>query len=259
MSRNYELLQNLGKAEQMLDTPDMLPAAQGLEPPLAIPPHNSEVSPSPLTMEEEQREQVAKLVQRLFLLPSKDAARAVVFSGSEPGNGCSWICARAAEILAAHVSGSVCIVDANLRSPSLHQHFGVENHHGLAESLSSSEPLRSFVQPVGRKNLWLLSCGAETENGQALLGSDRMRARIAELRSQVDYVLVDAPAITLGNDAVSLALSVDGLVLVLKANSSRRDSVRKAVQDLGETRVQVLGAVLNQRTFPIPQKLYSRL
>jgi len=259
MSRNFELLQNLGKAQEILEASGLPVAGTELEGPLAIPLHDSNVTPSPLAMEEEQREEVAKLVQRVFLLPNKDMARAVAFSGTEPGNGCSWICARAAEILAAHVAGTVCIVDANLRVPSLHAYFGVENHHGLTESLSSAEPLRSFVHPIGGKNLWLLSCGAETENWQALLGSDRMRLRLAELRSQVDYVLVDGPALTAGNDAVSLALSMDGLVLVLKANSSRRDSVRKAVQDLHEAGVRVLGAVLNQRTFPIPEKLYSRL
>jgi Mrp family chromosome partitioning ATPase len=48
-------------------------------------------------------------------------------------------------------------------------------------------------------------------------------------------------------------------VLVLKANSTRKDRARNAVRDLQAAKVKVLGAVLNQRTFPIPDKLYNKL
>jgi Mrp family chromosome partitioning ATPase len=51
----------------------------------------------------------------------------------------------------------------------------------------------------------------------------------------------------------------DGVVLVLKAHSSRRETARSAVHDLAAANVRTLGAVLNQRTFPIPEKLYRRL
>jgi len=257
MSRNFELLQSLGKAPELGDAA----LATGAEPePIAtVPPlQMGELKPLSLNMDEDQRDQVEKLVQRVFLLPGQSAARLVGFSGTEPGNGCSWICARAAETLASQTAGTVCVVDANLRSPSLHECFAVENHHGLSNSLMVPDPLSNFLHPLGQ-NLWFLSCGPETSIWQPLLNSDRMRSRLTELRGMFDYVLVDSPALSLGNDAVSLARRMEGLVLVLKANSSRRESVRKSVQDLDESGVRVLGAVLNQRTFPIPQKLYRRL
>jgi Mrp family chromosome partitioning ATPase len=86
-----------------------------------------------------------------------------------------------------------------------------------------------------------------------------MRQRITELRSGVDYVLIDASAMNVSNDATVLAAAADGVVMVLKANSSRRETVRKAVQDMQAAHVRVLGAVLNQRTFPIPDAIYNRL
>jgi Mrp family chromosome partitioning ATPase len=61
------------------------------------------------------------------------------------------------------------------------------------------------------------------------------------------------------NDAIVLGGQTDGVVLMLKANSSRRESARKAVQELHAANVRTLGAVLNQRTFPIPERLYKRL
>jgi Mrp family chromosome partitioning ATPase len=184
----------------------------------------------------------------------------VVFAGTEAGNGSSWICARAAEILASKVTGTVCVVDANLRAPGLHHHFGVKLTPGLSDSLTTSHPVQDFVVPLGLRNLGLLSSGAEVANGHSmLLDSDRMRQRLAEVRTQFNYVLVDAPALSSGNDAISMGRAADGLVLILKANSSRRETVRKTIQDLEDAKVRVLGAVLNQRTYPIPEKIYNKL
>ena len=116
MSRNFELMQNLGKEREVF---------QVATEPLAIPepPAPMELQPLQLKMEEAQRDEIFKLVQRVFLVPGGEKSRLVVVSGMEPGNGCSWICARMAEVLAAQVSASVCVVDANLRSPGLHREF----------------------------------------------------------------------------------------------------------------------------------------
>ena len=218
-----------------------------------------ELSPLKLEMEEKQRDEVMKFVQYVFLMPGAEAPRTVVLTGTEPGNGCSWICCRAAEILASQVKGPICVVDANLRSPGLHQYFGVENHRGLSDALEATESIRNFVHPLGRQNLWLLSCGANATTSSSLLTSDPMRLRLAELRQFFEYVLIDAPALSLSSDGIVLARAAEGVVLILKANSSRRDAARKAVQGLQNAGVRILGAVLNQRTFPLPQKIYDLL
>jgi Mrp family chromosome partitioning ATPase len=210
-------------------------------------------------LEPKEREELTKLTQRVFLHPGAEAPRVVVFSASESGNGCSSICACAAELLAAQVTGSVCLVDANLRKPGLHLQFGVDNHYGLADALQGSEPVLKFARSMSRSNLWLVSCGSSPEAALPWLSTDRMRQRIAELRSRADYVLIDACAMNVASDATALAAAADGLVLVLKANSSRRETLRKEVQDLQAAHVRVLGAVLNQRTFPIPESIYNRL
>jgi Mrp family chromosome partitioning ATPase len=117
----------------------------------------------------------------------------------------------------------------------------------------------NFARTMSRSNLWLVSCGASAESALPLLGTERMRQRISELRSRADYVLIDAPSLGTSNDAATFAAEADGLVLVLKANSSRRETLRKEVHDLQAAHVRVLGAVLNQRTFPIPEAIYNRL
>jgi capsular exopolysaccharide synthesis family protein len=253
MSRNFELLQKIGQQQAFFDT--QAAAETMLQEPAPAP-----VSSVPsLTMGDAEQEELTKLVQRAFLLPANEAPRAVVFTSTEAGNGCSWITARVGEVLASQVVASVCVVDANLRDPGLHQQFSVENHHGLADALRQGEPIRAFARPLSRSNLYLLSCGSSPEEAQGLLASDRMRLRLSELRSEFDYVLIDTPAINVANDGVVLGAASDGMVLVLKANSSRRETARQAIHDLQAAKAKVLGAVLNQRTFPIPESLYHKL
>jgi len=228
------------------------------EEPHAAPPPVEDAFPATpsLEMGGAVRDEISKLVQNLFLPPQ--GARVVVFSGIESGCGCSWMCAHAGESLASQGRGSVCVVDCNLRSPGLHQQFGNENHHGLSDALVGSGPVREYAHRLSR-NLWLLSCGSTAAAGMTMLGSDRMRSRLTELRSAFDYILIDAAPLNACNDAIVLGGLSDGVVLMLKANSSRREIARKALHDLQSANVRTLGAVLNQRTFPIPEALYKRL
>jgi len=236
----------------------VLPPAIELQP-LQRESQEDELPTPELEMEATQRDEVTKFVQQVFFMPGMAAPRTVVFTGSESGNGCSWICCRTADVLASQAKGPVCVVDTNWRSPGLHQCFGVENHHGLSDALQATESIRNFVRPLGRANLWLLSCGANAASCHNLLISDPMSRRLAELRQYFRYILIDSPSLSLGGDGIVLGRLADGVVLVLKANSSRREAARKAVQDLQSAGVRVLGAVLNQRTFPIPQAIYSKL
>jgi capsular exopolysaccharide synthesis family protein len=264
MSKNFELMQNLGKEQDMFQSAAATATATATERSVAEPFASDprlpvETKPLELKMEDGQRDEMFKLVQRVFFASDLGGSRLVVVSGTEAGNGCSWICARMAEVLAAQVSASVCVVDANLRSPGLHREFGVTNHYGLTNALQSSEPVRGFVSQLSRPNLWLLSCGEETESSQAMLGSDRMRSLLPELRKEFDYVLIDAPPLRGGDDTLMLGRNAEGVVLVLRANTSRRETARKAVQDLEAAQIRVLGAVLNHRTFPVPESIYKKL
>ncbi len=86
-----------------------------------------------------------------------------------------------------------------------------------------------------------------------------MRARMAELNQAFDHVLVDSPALNRSSDALVLGRMVDGLLLVLQSNATKRETARNVIASIRNANVNLLGAVLNKRTFPIPQNLYDRL
>src|ERR1700731_2159949 len=123
------------------------------------------------------REESLKLVQRLFLTSDQPAPKAVVFAAIDSGNGCTRLCAITAQLLAENISGSVCLVEGNFRAPSLPDLFGVDNHHGLADSLGQEGAIRGFAKQAGKGNVWLLSSGSPRRDYVNLLNCNRMKER----------------------------------------------------------------------------------
>ena len=249
MSKNFELLQKLGKEQELL-TPTVSGNGHAVVNPVEVAAAAPAVKPG--------LEEVHSFVQQVFLAGGI-VPHSVVFTSTEPGTGCSWVTAHTAEVLAGRIAGSVCVVDLNLRDPSLHQQFGIENGPGLAEGLQHPDPIRGLLRASSLPNLFVITAGQAREDSQTLVASDRMRMRIQELRAEFDFVLMDAPALSIAPDAIGAGSFSDGVVLVLKANASRKETARQAVQDLQAGQAKVLGAILNQRQFPIPEAIYKRL
>jgi Mrp family chromosome partitioning ATPase len=243
MSRNFELLERTAKEEVL--TPGGLPEI--LRPPFPFPALNGPA-----------KEEITKLVQRLFFHGRHDSGPKIVsFSGFTDDDRSAWLCARAAEYLASQGDASVCLVDGNFRSPQLHTHYDIGNRTGLAAALTTDGPIRSFATPLPIKNLWLMPSGSAKPGSEANMS--HYRARFAELREEFDHILVCAPALAHESEATLMGQLADGVVLIVKANQSRRDSIRQAKEQLDTAKVHLLGAVLDQRTFPIPEFLYRRL
>ena|SRR5437763_4690543 len=245
MSRTFEVLQKLREDQELFSTPRGTTA----EIPESRPTNGKA---SALALDALAREEIRGLVQRLFFVGGEKSPKSVVFCGVDEGRGSSWICASASRSLAAQISAPVCAVDANLRDPRLKQLLPSENG-----TLASKPSECELVRPIA-ENLSLL-CGdalGTNGNGQSL---DRLRLPLSDLLSHFNYVLIDAPPIGLSSDAAILGQWTDGIVLVLEAHSTRRAAALKAKQLLDAANVQLLGTVLNNRTFPIPERLYRRL
>ena len=205
------------------------------------------------------REESLRLVQQIFLQQKTGAPQAVVFAGIDHGNGCSEICASVAKTLARTSGSRVCLVEANFRSPSLPSLFATTNHFGLTDSLSDDRPIRSFAKEVANDELYLLSAGLLRPDSPNLLTTSRFKERLLELRTEFDFVIIDAPPLTRYSDAVVLGQLSDGLVLILEANATRREAAAVAANNLRSTDVTILAAVLNKRSYPIPSKIYHLL
>ena len=206
-----------------------------------------------------------KLVQRIFLTPDRlgGPIRSVVFSAVDTrDDAAALVPAAAAELLASRVTGRVCLVDADFYAPSLHSCYGVSNDIGLIDALSNSGPVRSYARRLVQgpdASLWLLPSGSSGNRRELLLTSQEVQARITDLLAAFDYVIIAAPSMTQHPAVTALGAQVDGIVMIAEAHVTRRRAIRACADALRASGGRVLGTVLNNRTFPIPEAIYRLL
>ncbi|MGQ9849688.1 MAG: CpsD/CapB family tyrosine-protein kinase [Aggregatilineaceae bacterium] len=171
-------------------------------------------------------------------------ARALVFTSPVPGQGASTALANLAVSLAQGGHDTI-VIDSDLRRPIQHTLWGIDNARGLTTMLLDDAALANPpLQDVGVERLRVLTSGPLPPNPADLVGSKRMDDVIAALRQRADYVLFDAPPVLAVSDAAVLGHKLDGLILVLRAGTSRRDHAARAKEELERVNVPVLGVVL---------------
>ena len=172
------------------------------------------------------------------------AIRSVVVTSAAPDEGKSTTLANLAVTLAQAGRRTIC-VDADLRRPSLHRLFGLPNTAGLTtmmldEAHLASPPLQAGPTP----NLRILTSGPLPPNPAELLAARRVDDVLERLRADSDIVLFDAPPLIAVSDAAVLATRVDGVILVVQAEKSRREHVQRAKTMLERVNARLIGAVL---------------
>jgi capsular exopolysaccharide synthesis family protein len=139
----------------------------------------------------------------------------------------------------------VCLVDADLRRPGLHELFGVAQEPGVTTfMLSQDEEVALTLMDTAVAELTLLPSGALPPNPADILGSQKMSALLDQLGRLVDVVILQAPPVTVAVDASVLAAQTEGLLLVVRTGHTRRDRVEQAKELLERFKVRLLGAVL---------------
>lgn len=192
-----------------------------------------------------------RLVRSIFLANNGTSPRRVVFFGVDSESGSSLVCANAARALARNTSKPVCLVDANVRSARLSQTLGITRTVPLSGKSSS---VREQCAQIGG-NLWLAGIDLMSDGRGSLLPIDELKNRLTQLSGTFEFVIIDAPGTSVSPDAEIIGHVADAAVLVIEANKTRRTAAAKAKEGLEAAGVRLLGTVMNDRTFPIPQRL----
>jgi Mrp family chromosome partitioning ATPase len=187
------------------------------------------------------------LVQKLFFLGGNRVPRVAVFCGIRDADGAKLVCARTAEVLAGLVTEPVCLMDANFKVPTSHLQFDLDATSPLA--VQEPENYRA-VTPISGPNLWIVPA-PRVKDGRPILSPDGVRNAVTELRKKFGFLLISAPPLGKGTEALFLSQVADGLVLAILARSTERKAVRKVRADLETYKIRLLGAVLNQQ---LPQE-----
>ena len=174
----------------------------------------------------------------------KGNALAVVSPGN--GEGKTITAINLAISLACEVDQTVLLVDANLRQPTIHKYFGFAPQAGLADHLLSDTPLDQILVNPGIERFVLLPGGRPLHNSAEMLGSLKMERLVQELKLRYPsrMVIFDLPPVLSVADVVAFTPYVDGALMVVQENKTKREEIRRAAEMLRS--VDVIGTVLNQ-------------
>jgi capsular exopolysaccharide synthesis family protein len=172
--------------------------------------------------------------------------KTLLFTSAGPAEGKSLTAANTAVALA-QTGKKTIIVDCDLRRPVQHKIFGKGRSGGVTNILVGKNALPGeYIHETDINNLFLLTSGPLPPNPSELLGSAKMKDLIQNLRESFDYIIFDAPPAIAVTDPCVLGSQVDGIILVVDANTVRPEMAQKAQELLTKARGHLLGVVLNR-------------
>ncbi len=141
----------------------------------------------------------------------------------------------------------VLIIDGDLRSPKLHQHFDVYNGIGLSTLLKTDENPMTVVKAIEHvPNLNLMTSGPASPHAPELLDSDRMKAVLEQVKASYDMIIIDTPPVTQAADTSIISALAEGMLLVVTAGTSRIDDAVQATRYLSLIDSHILGIVVTR-------------
>lgn len=170
--------------------------------------------------------------------------KTILVTSAQPSEGKTTISANLA--LAFAMAGyKTIILDADLRRPRINEIFGINKEPGLTNVLIGDLELNRVVRETRIENLYVVTSGIIPPNPAELLGSERMKTILEELKTKADLIIIDAPIIMGIVDAVVLSAFCDGILMVVRYNSTSRSTLKETRRILETTKANILGAVLN--------------
>lgn len=194
------------------------------------------------------REQIRGLVRRVFFASEARPVRQVVFCPVEPHSGMGAICDQVARALALETHSAIAVLSRDV--PATEAAMLYAHHDGDA--------IRSWATRLAI-NLWRVPELSLCQTGEEAGTGCYWRARLSELQNEFEYTVIHGPAAGLSSEAALLGQLADGIILVLDAHSTRRATARKTKETLQGASSKILGTVLSERAFPVPESIYRRL
>jgi hypothetical protein len=231
MSANVEMF---GRAESVPSVEREIPVRDGV--------FNS---PGEWSREDYAREQIRSLVRQVFLGNVVPPRKQVAISSAEAETDAAEVCDAVGRTLALETGTDVAVV---MGEQSLVERLRPHARFGRRVTIKS-------WSKHGAANLWHVPrrAGHECRTGLYWLSF------LAELRNEFEYSVIHAPAAGTSSETALIGQLTDGIVLVLGAHSTRKATARKIKENLVGAQCRILGTVLSERRFPIPEWIYRRL
>ena len=187
----------------------------------------------------------AKLCTTILLSQPEAAPKHILFTSAVSSEGKTTNVVNTAMMFALN-GARVLLIDADVRNPSCHKVMGMNNRSGLTELVSGQLGMHEVIQPTTVQNLSIITAGTSPPNPTVLLGSNKFYTTLMALQQYYDCICIDSPPVMPVSDAELLSTMVHGVVLVIDAQSTPKQTVREACARLTYARANLLGVVLNR-------------
>jgi hypothetical protein len=236
MSANADVLQG----------PELLvsPAQENATPRVAVVCETNSWNP-----EDFGREQIRGLVRQVFFASGAQPVKQVVLSAVGSNPDLTDLCDQVGQALALETRGHIAIVGREQQGDETFQAPPLYVRNASIKSWSRQTAVNLWRVP----GCGLRQCAAESGTGPYWLSC------LADLRNEFEYAVIHGPAAGISSEAALLGQLADGIILVLGAHSTRKATARKIKQTLEAAQSRILGTVLNERRFPVPEQIYRRL
>ena len=188
-------------------------------------------------------EQFRQLKTQIFHV-SPNPPHIILVTSTTPNEGKSMVAFNLALSISQEIQKKAILVDADLRKPSVlfKKHKATT---GLSNYLSGRIPLAEILMRF-EENFWIIPAGPSSRKSSELIGTKRMGELLTSLREFGDenFIIIDSPPVLLTTDPILLSKMVDGIIMVVMADRTPRESVRRAM--LSIDRNKIIGVVLNQ-------------
>jgi protein-tyrosine kinase len=188
-------------------------------------------------------EEFRTLRSRLYHAREKAALKKILVTSALPKEGKSFTAANLAQVIVKQHGRRVLLIDADLRGPRLHIMLGTTSSPGLSDYLQGRSDEFSIMQRGPMENLFLVPSGQQISDPSELVANGRLKLLMQRVESLFDWIIVDSPPAVPVSDASVLAKACDGVLMVVRSNSTPVDMARRAREEFSDQ--TLVGFVLN--------------
>jgi protein-tyrosine kinase len=200
-------------------------------------------------------EEFRTLRSRLYHLREKMPLKKLLITSALPKEGKSFTSSNLAQVMVRQHGRRALLIDADLRAPRLHTMLGTTSDPGLSDYLLGKNDEFSIMQRGPLENLFFIPSGTGAADPAELVGNGRLKLLLQRVESLFDWIIIDSPPAVPVSDASVLAKACDGVLMVVRSNSTPFDIARKARQEFPDQ--ALIGVVLNgTREDAIPYARY---
>ena len=176
----------------------------------------------------------------------KKGCKKIIFTSSSKSEGKTLSSVNIASALAQQVDTKVILVETDLRRPHVHLALNIAPTPGIANCLNGECELKDIIKPTHIENLNAITYGAIPPNPSELLASESMTDIIKTLEKEYDYIIFDAPPVAVVIDAVPIIKHSDGVVLVVRNNSTTYPQLNKTIDIINRSGGKAIGVIINR-------------